>query len=104
VKNFLFLLALVGLLGGASAKEVVIDVRTPQEFAQDRIAGALNIDYTQIAQEIGKANVSKDDTVILYCRSGNRSGVALNTLKSMGYSKAVNYGGLEQARRLLQKP
>ena len=104
MKNIPALLGLLGLLGGASAKEVVIDVRTPQEFAQDRIAGAINIDYTQIAQEISRANVSKDDTVILYCRSGNRSGIALNTLKNMGYAKAVNYGGIDQARRLLQKP
>lgn len=86
----------------ASAKNVVIDVRTPQEFAGGHIAGALNIDYAVIAQEILKANVAKDDTVILYCRSGNRSGIAQETLKKMGYLKVENYGSIEQARKLLQ--
>lgn len=85
------------------AKEVVIDVRTPQEFASGHIAGAINIDHAVIGQEIGKAQVGKDDTVILYCRSGRRSGIALETLKKMGYSKAQNYGSLDEAARRLQK-
>ncbi len=88
----------------AVAKTVVIDVRTRQEYAIDHIAGSTNIDYTVIGQEISKANVSKDDTVILYCRSGNRSGMAQETLKRMGFLHVENYGGMEQARKLLQKP
>lgn len=94
-------LALMAL--AAQAKEVIIDVRTPQEFAADRISGALNIEYNNIARDISKAGVSKDDRVILYCRSGRRSGIAMNTLKSMGYSKAENVGGIEQARKTLAK-
>jgi rhodanese-related sulfurtransferase len=94
-------LALMAL--AAQAKEVIIDVRTPQEFAADRISGALNIEYNNIARDISKAGVSKDDRVILYCRSGRRSGIAMNTLKSMGYSKAENVGGIEQARKTLGK-
>jgi len=39
--------------------------------------------------------------VILYCRSGRRSGLAMNTLKAMGYSRAENVGGIEQARKTL---
>ncbi|MDT8990366.1 rhodanese-like domain-containing protein [Curvibacter sp. APW13] len=87
----------------ATAKEVVIDVRTPQEFASGHIAGAINIDHALIGQEIGKAKVSKDDTVILYCRSGRRSELALETLRKMGYSKAQNYGGIDEAAKRLQK-
>jgi rhodanese-related sulfurtransferase len=45
--------------------------------------------------------VGKNDRVILYCRSGRRSGIAMNTLKTMGYSKAENVGGIEQARKAL---
>ncbi|GAA5171546.1 rhodanese-like domain-containing protein [Viridibacterium curvum] len=48
--------------------------------------------------------MSKDDTVILYCRSGRRSGVAQQTLRSMGYKDVQNYGGLDEARKRLQKP
>lgn len=94
-------LALMAL--STQAKDVIIDVRTPQEFAADRISGALNIEYNNIARDISKAGVSKDDRVILYCRSGRRSGIAMNTLKSMGFSKAENVGGIEQARKTLAK-
>jgi phage shock protein E len=85
----------------AMAKDIVIDVRTPAEFAADHIAGAINIDHEVIARDIAKAGVDKDDRVILYCRSGRRSGLAMNTLKAMGYSKAENVGGIEQARKTL---
>jgi phage shock protein E len=95
---------LLGTLASAAlAKEVVIDVRTPQEYAGGHIAGAINIDHSLIAQEIGKAKVAKDDTVILYCRSGRRSEMALDTLKKMGYSKAQNFGGIDEAAKRLQK-
>ena len=85
----------------AMAKDIIIDVRTPAEFAADHIAGAINIDHEVIARDIAQAGVGKDDRVILYCRSGRRSGLAMNTLKAMGYSRAENVGGIEQARKTL---
>jgi len=102
---FKSLVASLGLLMvfSAMAKEVVIDVRTAQEFQAGHIPGALHIEHTQIAQQIFKAKVSKDDQVILYCRSGRRSGLALDTLKQMGFTNAKNYGGMEEARKRLQK-
>jgi phage shock protein E len=98
--------AALGLLlaGAALAKEVVIDVRTEQEFQAGHIAGALLIPYEQIGQKIASANVAKDDHVVLYCRSGRRSGIAMSTLKGMGFSNVENYGGFEQAQKRLQKP
>lgn len=86
------------------AKDVVIDVRTPQEYAAGHIEGAINIEHGKIAEEIAKTGATKDDKVILYCQSGRRSGIALDTLKTLGYSKAENAGGLVQARKTLQKP
>lgn len=95
---------LLGTLATAAwAKDVVIDVRTPQEYASGHIDGAINIDHSAIGQEIGKTKVAKDDTVILYCRSGRRSEMAMETLKKMGYSKAVNYGGIDEAAKRLKK-
>lgn len=84
------------------AREVLIDVRTPQEYAQGHIDGAINIDHTVIAQDIGKAKVGKDDSVVLYCRSGRRSEIALDTLRKMGYTKVQNYGSMEEAAKRLQ--
>ncbi|TXH90551.1 MAG: rhodanese-like domain-containing protein [Rhodoferax sp.] len=95
---------LLGLLTTtAFAKDVVIDVRTPQEYAGGHIAGAINIDHSVIAQEIGKAKVAKDDNVILYCRSGRRSEMAMDVLRKMGYSKAQNFGGMDEAAKRLQR-
>jgi phage shock protein E len=88
----------------AFAKDVVIDVRTPQEFQGGHIEGALNLPHDSIAQDIAKAKVAKDDHVILYCRSGRRSELAMNTLKGLGFSNIENYGGFEQAQKRLQKP
>ncbi len=85
----------------AQAKDVIIDVRSPQEFAAGHVEGAINIEHTAIAQEIAKAGVGKDDTVLLYCQTGRRSGIALDTLKGMGFSKAENVGGIELARKTL---
>lgn len=95
---------LLGLIANAAwARDVVIDVRTPQEYAGGHIDGAINIDHSVIGQEIGKAKVAKDDNVILYCRSGRRSEIAMDALQKMGYSKAVNYGGIDEAAKRLQK-
>lgn len=94
-------LALMAL--SAQAKDVIIDVRSPQEFAAGHVEGAINIEHGNIAQEIAKAGVGKDDTVLLYCQSGRRSGIALDTLKGLGFSKAENVGGIEVARKTLAK-
>jgi phage shock protein E len=97
---FVFLsLVLCALL--VQAKDVVIDVRTPGEYADGHINGAINISHEKIAQQIAQAGVGKDDKIILYCQSGRRSGLALETLKGMGFSKAENAGGIEQARKVL---
>lgn len=104
MKTVLAGLTLVLACAGTWAKDVVIDVRTPKEFAADHIEGAINIEHTNIAEAIAKAGVGKDDKVILYCQSGRRSGIALETLKTLGFSKAENAGGIVQARKALQKP
>jgi len=87
----------------ALAKDVVIDVRSEQEFQGGHVEGAINIPHTSIAQDIFKAKVNKDDHVILYCQSGRRSGMALDTLKGIGFANAENYGGIDQAKQKLKK-
>lgn len=77
------------------AGALLIDVRTPQEFASGHLNGAINIPHDQIAARIGEVNQDKGDSIVLYCRSGNRSGIATNTLASMGYTKVINGGGYE---------
>jgi len=73
---------------------LIVDVRTAEEFAAGHFPGAINIPHEDIIQGIQKFNVGKDQTVLLYCRSGNRSGQAEGRLQSAGFSGAKNVGGL----------
>ena len=73
---------------------LIIDVRTAEEFAAGHFPGAINIPHEDIIQGIQEYNVGKDQTVLLYCRSGNRSGQAEVRLQSAGFSGAKNIGGL----------
>ncbi len=93
------LLALAAL--GAHARDVIVDVRTPQEYAAGHVDGAINIEHTAIAQGLAQAGVGKDDKVLLYCQSGVLSGKAQKTLQALGFSRAENIGGIDQARRIL---
>ena len=81
----------VGSLGDPT---LVVDVRTAEEFAEGHFPGAINIPHEDIIQGIEAHNVGKDQTVLLYCRSGNRSGQAEVLLQSAGFSGAKNVGGL----------
>lgn len=73
---------------------LIIDVRTAEEFAAGHFPGAINIPHEDIIEGIEEYNVGKDRTVLLYCRSGNRSGQAEARLQAAGFSGAKNVGGL----------
>ena len=75
----------------------VIDVRTPEEFAAGHLTGALNIDVQGADFEGAVSSLDKAGTYIVYCRSGNRSGIAIETMKGLGFSNLENAGGLEEA-------
>lgn len=83
-------------LNGEKAK-LVIDVRTPQEFAAGHVAGAINIPYDEIeANSSTLSGFKKDDHILVYCRSGRRSEIARQTLNRMGFSKVQNGGGMDE--------
>lgn len=97
---FLFLVAMF-FSTQSFAQAVVIDVRTSAEYAEKHISGAINIDHTFIATEIEKLKLAKDEKIILYCRSGRRSGIALDALRKIGYQNVENYGGFDDAQSRL---
>ena len=76
-----------------------IDVRTADEYSQGHVPGAIHIPYEQIAGRIGEVTQDKDALIYLYCRSGRRSGIALDILSDAGFTNAFNIGGLEDANR-----
>jgi phage shock protein E len=80
-----------------SAVTAVIDVRTPAEFAEGHLEGAINIDWqgATFAEEI--AQFDPAGTYVIYCRSGNRSGQAISAMTEMGFTDLTNAGSLDQA-------
>jgi len=70
-----------------------IDVRSPEEFAGGALPGAVNVPVQVIAQEI-QHHAADGDTIVLYCKSGGRSDVAARMLRSFGFAKAYNMGGI----------
>lgn len=84
-----------------SEDALIIDVRTPQEFQSGHIKNAINIPYEVIGRKIKQVAEKKDQEVILYCRSGRRSGIALKTLTKLGYANAKNVGGYEAFKKQL---
>jgi phage shock protein E len=77
---------------------VWIDVRTPEEYAAGHLEGATNIPYDQIAERIAALVPDKNTEIHLYCRSGRRSGLALQALRDLGYTKVINEGAYEKLR------
>ena len=75
----------------------VIDVRSPGEYAAGHLEGSINIDVeaTDFMDNIMKLDTA--GTYVLYCHSGRRAGVALDQMKSMGFTNVTNAGGLNDA-------
>lgn len=78
----------------------LVDVRTPGEFAGGSVTGAVNIPLDTIPQQLTKFRGK--DCIILFCRSGSRSGQAKNILESNGFKNVVNGGTWEQVNRFVK--
>lgn len=78
--------------------QTIVDVRTPAEFAEEHIEGAVNIPVDQVANRIDEFK-QMQTPIVAYCRSGNRSSMAVSILKQHGISDAINGGGLEDMKR-----
>ena len=109
---------LVGILaklfmgGGANRDEVaaavrsgalVVDVRTPGEFAGGHAEGAINIPYDVISREIGNAAPDKEQAIVLYCHSGARAAAAKRALAREGYTNVVNAATLGNMQKILSQ-
>ncbi len=85
----------------AQAEQVVIDVRTPAEFAEGHVEGAVNIPFDTILKGVDQHDIKKDDDLVLYCRSGRRAGIALDNLKTAGFEKVINVETVNGAQMYL---
>lgn len=71
---------------------VILDVRTPAEFASGHIAGAVLLDYYDKGFTEAFAKLDKTKTYLIYCRSGNRSGKTLDLASKYGFTKMYHIG------------
>jgi phage shock protein E len=70
---------------------VIIDVREPSEYAKDHVEGAINIPPSKFIDDNHVLDdIPKNAEIILYCRSGSRSNVAINILQAKGFTNLTN--------------
>jgi phage shock protein E len=72
---------------------VILDVRTPEEFAAGHVPGAINIPHDKLESRIDELLGAKNKDVVLYCRSGRRAGLAAETLSLHGFDKLLHLEG-----------
>jgi phage shock protein E len=75
-----------------------VDVRSAGEYAAGHFPGAVNIPLEEVSQRITEFK-KMTGPIIAYCRSGNRSGMAVAMLKLNGFTDAINGGGLENLKQ-----
>ena len=84
---------LLTLMATPASNTIVLDVRTPSEFAQGHIKGAINISHDQINNNLSKIIGYKNQTVVVHCRSGRRAVSAENALRAAGFSDLRHLDG-----------
>lgn len=73
---------------------IILDVRTTEEFRERHIPNAINIPNETIGSEDIQELPDKDQLILVYCRSGNRSKQASGKLAELGYTNIVEIGGI----------
>lgn len=73
---------------------IILDVRTPEEFAEKHIPNAINIPNESIGTDSIPELPEEDQLILVYCRSGNRSKQASEKLAELGYTKVYEFGGI----------
>ena len=78
---------------------IILDVRTPEEFAEAHLENAININVQAGDFQEKVRALNPDQTIYLYCRSGNRSARAGDIMSAMGFTSLNNIGGLADLER-----
>ena len=73
---------------------LILDVRTAEEYSEKHIPGAVNIPNETIGTEDIPELPDKEQLILVYCRSGNRSKQASEKLVKLGYTNIVEFGGI----------
>lgn len=79
----------------------LVDVRTPQEFAEGSAKGAVNIPLNEVGQRISEFKDKKN--IVVFCRSGSRSGQAKNILEKNNFQNVINGGTWQNVDELVKQ-
>ena len=82
---------------------LIVDVRTPEEYAEGHIPGAINVPNETIGKEEIAELPDKEQMLLVYCRSGNRSKQASKKLKDLGYMDIREFGGIKSWKGEIEK-
>jgi rhodanese-related sulfurtransferase len=71
----------------------VLDIRTPEEFGESHLAGAVNIDFFETTFAADIEALDRDASYVLYCKSGGRSGAAMELIRELGFTDVHEIDG-----------
>ena len=83
---------------------VVVDVRSSEEFAAGHVPGAINVPQDQLAGRLAELAPLRDRDVVVYCKSGRRSALALEVLSKNGYTRLSHLEGDMQGWEAAGRP
>jgi rhodanese-related sulfurtransferase len=78
---------------GSDTSPLLLDVRTPEEFAAGHIPGAVNIPYDELEHRLGELADMHDAEIIVYCRTGRRAKIAEQVLVDAGFASVFDLDG-----------
>lgn len=96
--------ALLARIERQDPKLVILDVRTAEEFAAGHVPGARNISHDLLPSRIAELADARDRDVVVYCRSGRRSAIALDALRLAGFARLAHLEGDFLAWQAAQRP
>ena len=85
--------ALLKRIEQQDASIIILDVRTPEEFATGHIPGAVNIPYTHLPARASQLSDAGDKDIVLYCATGVRSQLAAERMREHGYTRLLHLDG-----------
>lgn len=77
----------------------LVDVRTPMEFAEGNVKGSVNIPLDQLTSQLSRFRDKK--SIVVFCRSGSRSGMAKSILEQNGFKNVINGGSWDSVHALV---
>lgn len=81
------------LIGQPAGESLILDVRTPEEYAAGHVPNAINIPHDEIEAHLAELEGRKSGPVVVYCKSGRRAGIAAEALAKAGFTNLLHLTG-----------